>query len=303
LFYEADKEGVILDTEKIIGMLMSNIAKANQFVENLSTGNYKIEWEGSIENDENNKHTLAGTLIKLKENLLQVEKDRQQRRWFNEGINKLSDIVRKHQDDKEQFYDQVLMFSLKYIGANQGGLFVFNSESKSLFLKASYAYDRKKFLEKEIKIGEGMIGQVYLEKEPVHLRNIPDEYTYIQSGLGEAIPASIYILPLINNEEVIGIMELASFTHFEEKEISFLEKLAEIIASSLYVQLNNETTKALLERSQEQSEELRAQEEEMRQNTEELQATQEEMGRHKISLEKEIKMLKEELEQKNSVVS
>ena len=297
LLFKSDR-GDVTDNETIITTLVENIKSASEFVRKLTEGNYKVTWKDFDEAADKNKHTLSGQLIGLRDKLHQVDLERQERIWFNEGINQLSETVRKYQDDFTQFYDQILIFTIKYLGVNQGGLFIYNEERRLLQLKAAYAFDRKKFLEKEIKIGEGLVGQTYLEKAPVHVRNLSEEYTYIQSGLGDAKPVDIYIFPLINNGEVIGIMELASFDQFKEKEVKFLEKLAEIVASSLYVQMNNEKTKFLLEKSQEQAEELRAQEEEMRQNTEELQATQEEMSRHKLSLEEEISELKKKLLEK-----
>lgn len=113
----------------------------------------------------------------------------------------------------------------------------------------------------------------------MHLTRIPDQYVSITSGLGEATPSALLIVPLTVNEQVMGILEIATFNSFQPHQIAFLENVGKIIASAVATVRMNARTKVLLEHSQEGTETLRSQEEEMRQNMEELQATQEEMQR------------------------
>ena len=178
------------------------------------------------------------------------------------------------------FGDIVIKHLVGYLKANQGGLFILNENDATnpyLELISCYAYDRKKHLNKIIEIGEGLVGQAYLEKETIYITEIPKEYIHITSGLGGAAPTCILIVPIKNNNSVEGVIEIASFNLLEEHEISFIEKLAENIASALSNLKTNEKTKKLLQESQSQEEQLRSQEEEMRQNMEELSATQEQM--------------------------
>ena len=147
---------------------------------------------------------------------------------------------------------------------------------------SAYAWDRKKYLTKTIEIGEGLVGQAAIEKGTIYLTDVPDNYVSITSGLGDANPRSILIVPLLFNDELFGVMEFASFKPYQNFEIEFVEKLAEIVASTISRANINKQTQKLLKDSQKLTEELRTQEEEMRQNLEEMNATQEEMQQREV---------------------
>ncbi|MGF1636205.1 MAG: PAS domain-containing protein [Cyclobacteriaceae bacterium] len=276
-------ENLPKDEDSIKNRLIENLKKAATFIKNISSGNYDVQWDGMTEeNTKVNENNLAGELIKMRDKMKRVRAEDEQRIWMTEGLSTFSEIVRKHQNNFEKLSEAIISNLVNYLKAKQGGLFILNDDNehdKYLQLMASYAYERKKFLERRIDIGDGLIGQCYLEGETVYLTKLPGEYVYITSGLGDARPRSLLIIPLKTNEKVEGIIEIASLNLFEAHEIEFLEKLGETIASAIVSVRTNDKTKQLLAMSQEQAEEMRAQEEEMRQNMEELQATQEEMSR------------------------
>ncbi len=180
------------------------------------------------------------------------------------------------------------------MGANQGGVFIYNDDDKGnefYQMVAAYAYDRKKFLKRDIMVGEGLVGTSVLEKKTIYMTNVPEHYIQISSGTGEARPRCLLIVPLLVDENVLGVIEMASFSMFEPYKIQFVEKVGESIATTLQSVRINLRTQALLNRSQQQAEELAAQEEEMRQNMEELQATQEESSRKGAEMQSYIEAL------------
>jgi PAS domain S-box-containing protein len=237
---------------------------------------------------------LGNALIEMEKSLQKADYEDQKykseekkRIWTNEGIAKFGEILRLHSNDINFLADEIIQNLVKYLNAAQGGLFFFNDEQKDdihLELVGAFAYDRKKFIKKSIKLGEGLIGTAALEKERIFLTEIPENYLTITSGMGEAPPRSILIVPLKLEEEVLGVAELASFHIFNQHEIEFVEKIGQTIASTITSVKINARTAKLLEQSQKQAEEMAEQEEEMRQNMEELRTTQEDFGRREAEI-------------------
>jgi PAS domain S-box-containing protein len=290
------------DDENIRERLLTNLKKASEFIQQVADGNYAIRWEGINDtNREVNKENIAGELIRMREQMKQVKEQDQMRIWTTEGLSMFGEIIRKHQDNYEALADNFISNVVKYLKAKVGGLFILEGEEgkQHLELKACYAYERKKYITKHVEIGEGLIGQAYLEGQTIHLKEIPNEYMVITSGLGGSNPKSLVLIPLKTNERIEGVLELASFNDFMSHEIEFLEKVGEQLASSVISVRTAEKTRALLEMSQQQSEEMKAQEEEMRQNMEELQATQEQMHRQM----NEVNTLKQSLEKEKYLFS
>lgn len=290
--------GDVLETSKIqikgkdelaemslaVNRLMDNLLATATFAKEVGQGHYEVKYHPLSEKD-----LLGNSLIEMRDNFIKADAEENRRKeedrrrnWMQEGLAKFSDILRISSNNLSELSMHVITNLVKYINCNQGGVFILNDEQdeeKFLELTACFAYDRKKFLEKKIQIGEGLIGACYLEKKTIYLKQVPDDYIAITSGLGGAAPKHILIVPLISNEKTFGIIELASFNEFQTHEIEFVEKLCETTASTISIVKINIRTSRLLEQSQHQSEQLRSQEEEMRQNMEELQATQEEMSR------------------------
>jgi PAS domain S-box-containing protein len=262
-----------------------------QFIEAVSAGNYNIELNASSEDN------LTGTLVTMRDKLKGNAEDDRKRNWATTGLAQVGEILRTSSDSTAELYDSIIRFVVKYTKSNQGGLFILNEETenkKFLELVSCYAFERKKYLTKQIEIGDGLVGQCYLEGQRIYLLEVPKEYISITSGLGGTNPNALLIIPMKVNDKTFGVLELASFQKYEEYEIELVEKLAESIASTISNVRVNETTRLLLERTQQQAEEMKSQEEEIRQNMEELEATQEEMRRKQTILEKELTQSQEQ---------
>ncbi len=260
--------------------LKENLRKAVEFASAIGEGNFRLEFQPSSEHD-----VLGQALVAMRNKLENVAEEDRKRNWTIEGLAKFAEILRSHTDVTE-LANAIIQNLAKYIHANQGGLFIVEEDAAgTLYLKltACFAYERRKFLQKEIAIGEGLAGQVYLEKETIYLTSIPEDYINIRSGLGNANPKSLLVVPLKNNDKIEGVIELASFQKLEPYEIEFVEKLAETIASTLSSAKLAQHSQQLLAEFRQQAEQMRMQEEELRQNMEELLATQEEIERREQS--------------------
>ncbi len=246
------------------------------FAEEISKGNLFTDYTKEDSHDE-----LGTALLNMQQHLIQAAEREKQEKFISNGIARLSDVLRNNLTNVEQLSEGVVREVVNYLNLNQAGLYLTETlEGREVMqLKACYAYNRKKFVEQLIEIGEGLVGQAYLEREPIYMTDIPQGYTRITSGLGEATARSILIVPLINNEKVVGVLEVAALQLLQPNHIEFLKKASESIASTILSARINFKTNRLLEQAQEQTEAMRAQEEEVRQNMEELEATQEELIR------------------------
>jgi PAS domain S-box-containing protein len=172
---------------------------------------------------------------------------------------------------------------------NQGGVFLLNQPAsggdKFFEMAACVAYERKKFADKTILWGEGLVGRCALEKATIYMTDVPDDYVNITSGLGEATPKAVLLVPLKANDEIYGVIELASFHPFQQFEIEFVERLGESIALTISTVKTNIKTSKLLKETQIQAEKMAQQEEELRQNLEEMKATQEESERQALEMQ------------------
>lgn len=275
--------------QDLINQSIENLKRAATFINEISSGNLDATWDNlNEENRKYNEKNLAGELIHMRERMKALKVEDARRMWTTEGEARFSEIIRTHQHDMQELCDNSIAFITKYLSAQQGALFLLREEvaESYLELKACYAFDRKKYVERRIEIGQGLVGQTFLENDTAMLTDVPQQYTYITSGLGESTPTCLMVSPMKYNEKTQAVVEIASFNKFEPHQLEWVKKIGEIMASTLISINTAEKTQALLKQFQEQTERLRSQEEELRQNLEEMEATQEEMRRQEEELKK-----------------
>jgi hypothetical protein len=276
---------------------VAGLKKISDFALEIGRGNYDTPFKPASKDD-----VLGNSLLRMRDDLKSAadeERKRkmedEQRNWATAGLAKFGDILRKDNDKLEALAYHIVSNLVDYLGANQGGIFVVGDDEMGnpcLDLVASYAYNRQKFITKRLDMNEGLVGRCAQERETIYLSDIPDNYIRITSGLGESNPRCLLLVPMIMNNELFGVFELASFDELQPYQIEFVEKIADTIASTLSTVRFNMQTAKLLEQSKIQAEELATREEEMRQNMEELRATQEQSSRREVELQYTIETLK-----------
>ncbi|MFD1849086.1 ATP-binding protein, partial [Oceanobacillus bengalensis] len=177
-------------------------------------------------------------------------------------------------------------------------------DSDAIFtLRASYAFKERKHMTTAFRTGEGLIGQCAREKSPIILSNVPPDYISVKSGLGEATPLNLYLLPILFEGEVRAVIEIASFEPFGEKEQILLEEMLIDLGIILESVLGRIKQTKLLEETQMLMEEIQTQSEELQSQQDELKATNEELEQQTITLkqsEEKLQSQQEELEQTNT---
>lgn len=271
-----ERSDEIGEMNRAMEQMLEGIKSKTHFAVQIGHGNYQEPFKSSSDKD-----TLGLALLEMRENLKNNAEEERRRVWTTAGQAQFGDVLRKVYTQIDDFYAEALTFVVKYLNANQGGLFVLDDTHQDPFLEmvACYAYERRKYIGKQIKIGEGLVGQCFLERDTIYLTELPQKYVKITSGLGDATPTALLLVPLKLNDNIFGVIEIASFNHIPEYHINFVQRIAELMASSVSNMKVNERTKNLLQESQALTTQLREQEEEMRQNMEELLATQEDLKR------------------------
>jgi PAS domain S-box-containing protein len=262
----------------------TTISRNASLAKEIGEGNYNITIEPEGDND-----VMGKSLLVMRNNLLYNRTREQELTWISEGKNIISNTLRMH-TRLEDLGDNVLQNVVDYIDAIQGSIYLYNEKDKKLVNLSTYAFSNKKVLEKEYKIGYGLIGQCAYQREYIYRTEIPDDYFTITSGIiGERKPSSLLLMPLISEDQLQGVLELATFKkEIPPLTISLIKELARIIARTIYNVRINEKTEKLLEESQKMTVELRENEEKLRQNARLMEITQEELKKANIQLEAKI---------------
>ena len=279
---EASKLSELSNIASSLNALKTGLGRAVTFAEEIGKGNLKAPFVPMSETDE-----LGLSLLGMRDSLNAASEEDAKRKdmdskqnWITIGSAKFGDILRQYNNDMEDFSFNIISNLVKYVGANQGGLFVINDDDKDnvyFELTAGYAYNIRKMLKKKVKPGVGLVGRCILEAESIYINNLPEEYINITSGLGEKSPNCLLIVPFKFNNDIYAVAEIASFNEIEPYKQQFVEEVGHSIASTIATVKINVRTNKLLKELKIQSEELASQEEEMRQNMEAMKASQEAM--------------------------
>ncbi|EMR03921.1 GAF domain-containing protein [Cesiribacter andamanensis] len=262
---------------KAVNELSENLRTIQEFAQEVGQGNFDTNIQAF-----DGRNELGLALAGMRDSLKTVALEEKQRSWIASGLAHFATMLRSSSTDLTQYYQHLISELVRYLGVNQAALYVAEEDELGrpmLHLKACYAWGRLKWEQKTLAPGQGMAGQVFLEKTPLFLNTIPQNYLQISSGLGDATPNHLALVPLQVNDTCNGVLELASFKPLARHELEFLLKLSENISAALQHVHSAQTTDRLLQEAREMASAMQMQEEMLRQNSEELIATQEKLSR------------------------
>ncbi len=245
---------------------------------------------------------LGLALNNMKNNLQKLSKENETRTWLLTGNSELNDKTRGEKDVKTLAQDVIIYLST-YLKAQIGAVYLM--ENGQLTLAGSYAFQQFKENANSFKPGQGLVGQAALEKKAILFSEIPDDYIRINSGLGNSIPKSIIVFPLLYDGEVRGVIEIGAAREFSDLDLQFLNMVGENVAIAFNAAVSRTKLKELLEETQQQAEELESQQEELKQSNEELHEKTEMLERSEAELktqQEELQQTNEELEEKASLL-
>ncbi len=270
-----------------LNQLSEGVQRYVQFAQSIGQGNFDSTFEKLSDEDQ-----LGAALLNMQADLRTLREQETRRRFVLDKVAEFSALIRQQPED---LLDRALQLLVKSTDATLGGLFVSSiNEQNQIILKleACYAWKRKKYISQTITPGEGLAGQIFLEQERVLLTEIPPDYLQIKSGLGTSTPKCLLITPVKTDGRVVGVIEIASFSVFQEHQLALVERVSEALAIAILSQQHQQETKQLMETSRRQAEALAKQEATIHQNNEELWATREEMARKEKEYLQKIARLK-----------
>ena len=225
--------------------------------------------------------------------------------WLKTGIARLNQVM-SGDPDLTSLASKVISEISTYIDAPIGAIYLAGEDDvTTLSLAGSFAYEKRKDQSNVFNVGEGLVGQAALEKRQLLVKNVPEDYIKISSGLGKRIPRFICITPFIREERVKGVVEVGTLTEITSQQMEYLQQAMTAIAIAVESAQNRMNLARSLEESQSLSEELQAQQEELRTTNEELEEQTQalKMSEEKLrSQQEELEVTNEELREKNELL-
>ncbi len=255
----------------------------------------------------------SGEVAELKDNINQMianlretTRTNEEQDWLKTNLARISGLMQGRRDLLD--VTSMIMSELTpVVSAQHGAFFLTGDDGGEPYLRllATYGYKARKTVANRFAFGEALVGQAALERKPILVTSAPADYIRISSGLGDAPPVNVVVLPVLFEDRVLGIIELASFSPFSAVHQAFLDQLMESIGVSLNAIIASSRTEELLGESQRLAAELQEKQEELQAQQEELRLSNSELEQQAASLKASEELLQrqqEELQQTNGEI-
>jgi signal transduction histidine kinase/HAMP domain-containing protein/ActR/RegA family two-component response regulator len=246
---------------------------------------------------------LKDKLNEMIRNLRETTRQNTEQDWLKTNLERFTRML-QGQRDLATVSSMILSELAPLVSAQHGVFYTLASLDEGgeqvLQYQAGYGFKERKHLANHFRVGEGLVGQCAQEKERILLTDVPGDYVRINSGLGEATPLNIIVLPILFEGSVRAVVELASFSHFSPTHQAFLDQLTESIGLVLNTIEANTLTENLLKQSQSQARELQSRQEELSSSYEDLGKQTSRLAEQNIEVERknqEVELAKRMAEQ------
>ena len=228
----ADRSDEIGSIARSIDRLATRVNKVSTFSKAIGNGKLAEEFETLGEHDQ-----LGNALLSMRAKLIQSQENERKRNWNNEGLAKMTEVMRAYSDNDQMLFQNIISQTVKLLDGSVGGFYLVNkiaTNSPHLELRGAYAFSLEKSANKIVEKYDGLLGQCWADEQLRHLKEVEVNYANLNSGLGSLGANELLIVPLLVNTEVIGMLEIATYKQFKPHHIEFVKRLSSIIASFIY---------------------------------------------------------------------
>ncbi|MBO0808684.1 MAG: HAMP domain-containing protein, partial [Actinobacteria bacterium] len=257
------------DVNELAGNLTRQVRAIAQVTSAVATGDLTrsiaVEAQGEVAELKDNINAMVQS---LREKTSAYE----EQVWLQASLARIAGLM-QGQRDLATVADLIMEELVPLIGAQHGTFFLADTEGRDLRLRliAGYGLVADKDSPTHFRLGQSLIGQAAKTRRPILVTDAPADYVKISSGLGEAAPVNLIIMPIVFEGQVLGVIEAGSFRPFTQAHQDFLEQLMETIGVNVNALMANARTEALLEQSRRLAAELQARQEDLQQSNEELE--------------------------------
>ncbi len=295
-------ENIELNSKDEMGLLAENFTLMQQSLnevvgkmQKIASGDYSVTIVPKSEKDR-----LSQSLNTMTQALRIAAADNQKQNWMKSGQNTLNEKLRGDKDLME-LTSEAIGYLAEYLQVQMATVYIFDEDDHKLKLYGSYAFTKRKSLNDSFEIGQGLVGQAAFGRQAISVSRLPDDYTRISSSTGDMQPRHLLVFPLVYDNELTGVIELASIDELEAAKLEFLNSVSTQISIAINSARARVKLRNLLRQTREQADELQTQQEELRVSNEELEEQTKalkESEKEMQAQQEELRVINEELEEK-----
>jgi signal transduction histidine kinase/HAMP domain-containing protein/CheY-like chemotaxis protein len=287
------------DVNELAGNLTRQVRAIAEVASAVATGDLtrsiSVEAQGEVAELKDNINAMV-------QSLRETTRANQEQVWLQASLARIAGLMQGHRD-LATVADQIMEEMIPLIGAQHGTFFLADASGEQTRLRLIAGYGLRSDIDapSQFRLGQSLIGQVAKTKRPLLVTDAPADYVKISSGLGEAAPVNLVVMPIVFEGQVLGVIEASSFSRFTRTHQDFLEQLMEAIGVNVNAIMANARTDALLEESRRLASELQTRQEELQRSNAELGDKAAQLARQNRDIEiknAEIEQARQEIEER-----